>query len=125
MNSKAFDLRLIIFVFASLLVTCASALYSSTDYLAAHEMGASNADRSDSDYRRIVVWGAPLPFVYDMLNSQSIGQIDRRDYFSGGAFLGDWLFWFAVAWPLSYVLPIFCRFFFRFVREVAHPTQEK
>lgn len=116
--------RFALLLLISLLWNAASVFTPSTDYLPAREVGAENVGDS-SDYRYITVWGAPFPFIQDMLNSQSIGNIDNQDRFFGSEFFADWLFWFVVSWPLSFVAANLYRFLVRFAREFANPTQEK
>ena len=88
-NSKTVRARRLLTL--SLLASIVSAFYSPIAFLPAQELGIATSD--NSDYRDTVVWGAPLRFVVDMLNSRSLGQIDGKDDFSSATFLVSWLIW--------------------------------
>ena len=109
---KSETARALCFIGIGFLASCASALYASTAYLPAQELGIETVDNSDS--RHTVVWGAPLRFVVDMLNSKSVGQIDGKDNFSDVTFLANWLIWIVI-----FIMAIY---FVRFTKFIMRPN---
>ena len=112
MKVKSETMRALGSIAIGFLASCASALCSSTAFLPAQELGIETIDNSDS--RHTVVWGAPLRFVVDMLNSARIGQIDGKDNFSDFAFLVNWLIWIVI-----FILSIY---FVRFIKFMMRPN---
>lgn len=72
----------------SLLLTFASVLFASTDYVEATNFGF--APSGDSDYRETTVWGQPAPFIIDNPYNRGAKKIDSRDIFNKGNFFGSW-----------------------------------
>ena len=120
MKLKTCDGRLLSLLALSLLAACLSLPWTRTVFLPADELGVVAAD--SSDYRRSMAWGAPFVMVIDRLDSEKLDIIDSKDDFSSAALLANWLFYFALSWPLSFFLRSFFRFSVRFAREVAHST---
>lgn len=115
MRFKSETARALCLIAIGFLASSASALYSSTAFLPAQELGIATAD--NSDYRYTVVWGAPLRFVIDKLNNASVGQIDSKDYFSDATFLVNWLIWIFIL--------IFSVYFARFVKFFVRPNNSR
>ena len=112
MKIKSETMRALGLIALGFLASCASALYFSTAYLPAQELGIETVD--NSDYRHTIVWGAPLRLVVDMLNSKSVGQIDGKDNFSDVAFLFNWLIWIFI-----FIIAIY---FVRFMKFMVRPN---
>ena len=123
MKSNSRDRRFLLLLVLSLLASFGSVFYSSTLRLPAHELGIVTTNTSD--YRETIVWGAPLRVVIDKLNSANISDIDAKDDFSGAAFLFNWLVYFALAWPLYFMVHVLFRFLVRFVETMTGATAKR
>ena len=120
MNAKKTDQRFLTSVVLSLLVAVGTLFVARKASFYAYELGIETANSSEQV--TTTVWGAPFHFFVDKPSGESVGAIDGGDIFSGSAFLADWLAWFVLMWLLSYFVPTFFEFLFRFAREFIKPT---
>ena len=78
----------------SLSLTLISLAFPSVSYVDAVEFGIPSS--GDSDYRKTIVWGYPVPFATDNPYNAGAQKIDADDIFNLGFFLINGTLWFLI-----------------------------